>query len=277
MSMLKDGKLCCSTINAGLELEYEGVNYTTIRQDLRKIGDECWHAERDGSLRPYDHNTELKFQGPLQGNLILQALDNLSILDYHRDQITTSWRCGMHVHIDYTGISYIVAHNTYILSAMLEPILFAWGGPSRVESKFCGPTTQLAYSFAKNKGRLLDAKKYSAVNLRSIAERNTVEFRYGDITLDRARMLDYINVNMAMRIVSEQFESGWDILDSILHANSCAAWIDRHMHPLAAKELLPVAVEQEKDYSWGTIAPAVALLAEHQEDVPAMIVGRRMR
>lgn len=275
MTKLSFNDLCCTTINAGLELEYEGVPHSAVARALIDIDDSYWHAARDGSLRPPERNTELKFDGPLQGKLIIQALNNLHVLDQFSDVIEPSWRCGMHVHIDYTGISYLVAHNTLILSAVLEPVLFAWGGPSRRESKFCSPTTQLAYHFAKTKGQMLAAKKYSAVNLASLTERNTVEFRYADTTLDRQRMLDFININMSLRMVSENFETGWEILDSVLAAPSCAAWIEKHLHPLAARPLLETATGLEATYPWDSIAPATALLAEHQETVPTYVVGKR--
>lgn len=264
-------QLVCSTINAGLELEYEGVHYTDVHDALLEMDDIYWVADIDHSLRPSDFNTELKFRRPLQGRAIMNALANLSVLDDF--DVECSWRCGMHVHIDYTGAQYAEAHNTFILSALLEPVLFEWGGPSRVESKFCGTTSMLAPSFI-NPGDRLRAMKYSAVNLKSLENFCTVEFRYGDATASRKRMLDYINVNLALRLASAQFDNGWELVESLMRAPSRSAWIEANMEPLAAELLLPAARKHDTSNPWGGLATSAIMLADHQETVPNFFIGR---
>lgn len=232
-------KWVSDTICVGLELEYEGVPSELVASIYReKYLQRLLVFCNDGSLRPRRANTEVKFAGPLAGPLIDDALDHIkTMLTWHEHRI--SWRCGMHVHVDCRGTDFLQAYRAAILSALIEPVLYAWDGTGRHENKFCQSIVDSVYAYCRP-GSMPILTKYALVNLKSLFELGTLELRFAGSTKNLERIAAFINIGMGLRDVISRFKSGSDLITSVLEAPTLEHWLDRHTHPLMAEQLIPV-------------------------------------
>lgn len=263
-------QLLDTNTRTGLELEYENVSHDITHDTLYRVHEDMlWQAERDGSLRPGDQNTELKFGVGLSGKQVIAALNQLAALDDLPYKI--SWRCGMHVHTDYSGLINDVAFRALIISSILEPAMFTWCGAARVESKFCSPTSYSSDYVLR--GNHFQPQKYTAFNLAPLQGLGTCELRVADSTRDTRLMLDYINLGFELRRLGREFESGWHILDTMVQHKTSTTWIERHLHPEVAKFLVPAAEESIDKMKWIDGFASAALMAEREEKLEKFAIG----
>lgn len=268
------------TLCVGLELEYEGVSSDVVMEKYaQKYEKRLLAFGGDGSLRPRRQNTEVKFNGPLAGSLIDEALAQVTdLLSWHRHRI--SWRCGMHVHVDCHGIEFARPYRSVILATLIEPILFAWDGTGRQENKFCQSIVDSVYSYLPpvrhKKGQVMPAlTKYSLLNLRSLFTLGTLELRFAGSTKSMTRVIDFINLGMGLREASLGFNSGEELIVSVLEAPRISSWLEQHTHPLFAEQLVPVA---ERGGFMEPPIPAMnaaLALAEYEKQLTPTIVGGR--
>lgn len=277
--------LCSNQIGVGLEMEYEGVSARTsmgIGDTMAANGEELLllNFKTDGSLRPNDRNTEITFYQPLSGKNILRALDQIKRINAEVGY-EVSWRCGMHVHIDHRGASYATAYRGLILFTLIEPLLFQWAGPARRESKFCPATSDILLSIWDDKSnpartmalqkKMPRLAKYSAANLGALHRLGSVEYRYGNSTTDTDIMLDYINIGMGLRLIAEEFESGYEIIEAVLTATTPNEWLREYAPKPMAKALERTAADMDALASEVSIFAALKL-AERETDVPETII-----
>jgi len=267
-----------NTICVGLELEYEGVSYMTVQEAYdATFTKRLLSFSDDGSLRPRRMNTEIKFSGPLSGELIDEALAQVAtLLSTHRHHI--SWRCGMHVHVDCRGVEFVRPYRSAILATLLEPILFAWDGTGRQENKFCQSIVDSVYAYLPAIARdgrpaFPQLTKYSLLNLRSLFELGTLELRFAGSTDEMARVIDFMNIGMGLREASAGFSSGEELVVSVLETPSLSQWIERHTHPLFAEQLVPIA--EAGRHVMPTLASMNAALAlvEYEQHLKPTIIG----
>ena len=263
-------QLLDTNTRAGLELEYEGVSHNTTWEHLEHEHDNpLWNAKNDGSLRPNDRNTELTFRVGLSGKQIIEALNQLDALSHLKYK--TSWRCGMHVHTDYSGLINDVPFRALIISSILEPAMFKWCGESRVESKFCSPTHYSSDYILRD--RQFRPQKYTAFNLAPLRELGTCELRVADSTRDVSHMLDYINLGSELRRLGREFTSGWHILDTMVKHKTSETWIERYLHPSVARFLVPAARESMDKMKWIDGFASATLMAEREEKLERFAIG----
>lgn len=268
-------KLVSDTVCAGLELEYEGIAAERVMEFYNgKFRKPLLGFCRDGSLRPRQQNTEIKFSGPLSGPLIEEALSQIhEVLTWHRHRV--SWRCGMHVHIDCRGIDFAQAYRAAVLTALIEPVLFAWDGTGRQENKFCQSISDSVYAYCVPRRKTPILTKYASLNLKSLFERSTIELRFGSSTKDMNRVRSFINIGLGLRAAPAPFESGAALMESVLSAPNLAAWFEANMHPLMARELVPVAKREGLTQPNMTGLTAALTLCEYERGLAPRIIGGR--
>jgi len=246
MKTLVSNEVCC-----GLELEYEGVSYgDTERAYVRGPVAGLLSFHEDGSLRPRGRNTEIIFNQPLAGPNVGIALSDVGyLIDTLPYEVT--WRCGMHVHIDFRGLSFAQATKAIVIAAMLEPVLYAWDGGGRQENKFCQSITDSVATYLEGSilGGNLNLTKYASVNLSSLRVTGSMELRFASGTKDIDRMTRFINIGFAIRQATLAFVDGVAIVKSFAYAGSLEKWIETYMHPLVRDDLLAAAGRCTRGFS----------------------------
>ena len=177
----------------------------------------------------------------------------------------------MHVHVDHRGSTHKAAYKELILACLLESALFGWAGYGRMESKFCSPITDV-YAHLWDMGASRSApsmftpSKYVSLNLLPLSNLGSVELRCADSTRDVKRMLQYINIGMGMRLVSESFSTSLDMIDSLLARPSIGDWLGEFAPTEMAEALSPYGSENK--YLSSASAQAAMYLAEREALVP---------
>lgn len=203
VSFPKESTFIVDDRRLGIEIEQEYTDGEDARfaQNTVRLGaaSPYWRCENDGSLR----NIGLEFVSTiLWPHHVDAALQG--ILPAVR-QGTCSWRAGIHVHVDASDLDEVQLRYMAKVYAMLEPVIFAWEGTSRDQSRFCVPwytcTTGVRSMFeavSRNAQVINDAfqrfGKYTALNMIPLCNLGTVEFRHMQTVADIGKIKDYINL-----------------------------------------------------------------------------------
>ena len=217
-SVVPSSELIDSTRNVGIEIEIENVDRSMVARELGDI----WCTTGDGSLRPANRSVEILFPVPgYCGAKIIEALDALA-LSPTLQAGRYGWRTATHAHIDMRDKTLEDIHMLTVFYALLEPFIFAWDGKGRHESRFCMPwwvcskdmfiATDLSTSSTATESRqarqarlaVSQFSKYTALNLAPLSTIGTVEFRHMQSTIDRARLLTYINLCLDIVGISDR-------------------------------------------------------------------------
>lgn len=153
----------------GVECEIESVLSTPDHTGFK--------VEKDGSLR----NNGLEFISyPMNKDTFLkhfrQLHDNLKLGDN-----PFSERTSTHVHVNVANIELMAAKNMVLLYALFEEFFFMAVKPERRENIHCVPLTETYMPSLYNKPmpHLVDKwHKYTALNLKRVADLGTIEFRH---------------------------------------------------------------------------------------------------
>jgi len=191
-----------SNRNVGIEIEVENINPNAVMKDLR----DTWEITHDGSLRPPNRSAELRSPKPgYSGKALVNSIDALAT-SKNLCNGTFGWRAALHLHIDMRDKDSRDLHMAVVLYSLLEPYIFAWDGTGRHESRFCMPwwvcssdmATALNIIYADSdpifKHHIYRFSKYTALNLAPLMRFGTVEFRHAQSTIDRSKLLEYINI-----------------------------------------------------------------------------------
>lgn len=170
----------------GVEIETEGIDYTKqggeVARKLTKAPGKRWDAKEDGSLR----GASAEFTSPPLWN-DKQGLDQLrdGIRAMRRAGARASIRCGGHIHVGCEDLTYkhLASLAEYWL-AWQDAILAAHPvGAER--SRYCRPWTSDRTRYTRDwcARQTRDSfhsltDKYSALNFKTLARINTVEFRF---------------------------------------------------------------------------------------------------
>lgn len=182
----------------GIEVELEGAG---MLESTR-----LWNCISDGSLR--NDGRELVTKLPLAGMDLQLALDELDPL-LRTAGVVASERTSIHVHVDVRDLTTEQVGNVLATYIACEAALYNFGGKNRYDNIYC-PGVSAAqeqmsvmrkvmssdqYVFAHG---IHDWCKYTGINLRSICERGSIEFRGHEGTLDVARIEKWIKVLQQM-------------------------------------------------------------------------------
>lgn len=210
-SFTPDNRFILPTDLVGLEFEYEGVEDSSLP---RHTYADFFTFHEEQSLK--DRGAEFVFTTPLLGADIYNATHWL--VNY---AIEKQWKCtkrtGIHVHLDVRDLEVPQLAGLTILYAALEPILYRWVGDGREASHFCLPLYYADDSLYRTcsiiKSALLDNEngglntliqaenyhRYAGFNLNALAKFGSIEFRHLQTTNDLSRIIDWINMLMAIK------------------------------------------------------------------------------
>lgn len=205
----------------GVEIEAENIKY---RNDSIYNKLFYWSVTSDGSLRNY--GTEFISQ-KLRGMDILHALRELEVFfETYKISPVYSERTSVHIHIDSRYL------NTYQLKTLMcyylacEPYFFSIIGKGRENNIYCVPyyknvqgINNISQLFSK---RLNDETiyyviqkglKYEAMNIRSIQEKGSIEFRHHYGTHDKTTLYGWIiNLLNLFKLSKESSEDEFNFL-----------------------------------------------------------------
>jgi hypothetical protein len=108
-----------------------------------------------------------------------------------------SERCSIHVHTNCRDLTWEQISTVCMLYQMLEPLFFTFVGEDRSRNIFCVPwsETQLTYNvvnrLAKSPNSLKDWQKYTALNLKTLWNYGTIEWRHMAGTHDLEKILNW--------------------------------------------------------------------------------------
>lgn len=212
----ESSELVDSHRNVGVEIEVEMVHPNIVEEQTRQH----WEVVEDGSLRPSDRSAELIFPTPgYAGQDIIAALNCLRESSELKEG-RYGWRTAAHVHVDMRDKNLSDIHNIITAYALLEPYIFAWEGSGRQESRFCMPwwvcsqdmigATSIVASESSRvhhlRDRVMGFSKYTALNLAPLRTLGTIEFRHMQSTIQRDRLLAYINLCLDIVSISERVQ-----------------------------------------------------------------------
>lgn len=191
----------------GLEIEVEGVRTGDTKPELNIVVNEGFHSKPDGSLR---NGTEfVTMLGLTAGDAIsyVSALDKLFDAGRggRKDLNTFGFRCGLHAHIDVTTHTLEELYRAFLVYTVVEPLLFPISG-GRNKNKFCvavhdcaSVVEELIY-YGRNRNWIEFAKalrrgsKYMAMNVRTVTNFGTIEFRHHEGTSNPERIKNWLLV-----------------------------------------------------------------------------------
>lgn len=216
-------KIADNSTFVGIEIELENLaEYGGHWQhSIQESG--LWKVVRDGSLR----NAGLEFimsaadGSPVKGGDIIRALAvfKRSMAKYMRNypEPVCSCRTSLHVHMDVRDLELHELKKLILLYAVFEDIFFAWADPTRRDNNYCRSmglnsdiSERMAGILAIPDGdggahlanHLAAGNKYDAMNLLSVRQRGSLEFRLMRGTYDIDVMLKWVNILLAMKLAS---------------------------------------------------------------------------
>lgn len=139
-----------------------------------------WTVERDGSLR--NDGLEYKTCYPTKiGTLWYSLQDWEKWVNKVRKEIPDSYdaseRCSVHVHIDARMMHMQDMNKVLAIYAFLEDALFNFCGPNRKHNIFCVPLNSCQLQEGDVAQSINAWNKYGAINLKTLREFGTIEFR----------------------------------------------------------------------------------------------------
>jgi Putative amidoligase enzyme len=233
--------LCLPKTYVGLEYEWENTSkfpyqtytHNTTLNAIATAVKSYFAFHVDGSLR--ENGMEFTFREPYAGTRILAAIDAMD--DAARAfSFTASYRTSLHVHLDLSELAYPKdAHRVAALYALVEPLLYKFVGQNRDGCNYCipwyaNPHHYLRYAavlkpfqkgftedrFTNDLGIKLGSElnankahhKYSGMNMMSMGQFGTVEFRQAPVNMQKEKILAWINI--LMRIKKYVMDSQWE-------------------------------------------------------------------
>ena len=193
----------------GVEIEVEYPPKTT---DLVSKG--LWQAKRENSLRTVKGRPPIELITlPLFGEDLLNAFAHLDEA-FSEGEAQFSHRTSVHVHIDVVDMDKEDLIKLLLLYTSLERILFHHCGADRADNLYCLPYYKadhfktLLYGvfdalvdddmrYAQN--AIYNWPKYSALNLRRIADLGTIEFRQHHGTGDSQKIITWIKMLLCIK------------------------------------------------------------------------------
>ena len=223
----------------GIELEYEHCKMDNVGASL------VWRTDIDHSLR----TGGLEFISmPLKEEQLHDSLvEVLAMAKKCKAKVTP--RCGLHVHVNATDMTWQQLYQFTTYYALLEPTMFNEMAPGREMSHFCVPTwtntalTEYMYAdgqrlrngirvpntktenwqkaamylaggpgHSRYRLRMLSTPKYAALNMASLKKFGTLEFRQAPSSLDIKFIERWTQLLLDIRRVSMTYNDATEIV-----------------------------------------------------------------
>jgi hypothetical protein len=183
----------------GIEVELEGIH--------PESHPEGWYLEGDGSLR--NNGVEFVFRGPAGGQRLINRLATFEeYIAQLRHPPICSERTSVHVHVDVRDMEWEQLWRMVVVYVITEPYLFSLCGEGRDDNIY-----SLSYEKGQDQLEMLshlnsfdeyqdfrhDFCKYSALNIKALADFGSLEFRGHEGTYDTARILKWTNHLLALK------------------------------------------------------------------------------
>lgn len=235
-------KLILPKCRIGMEYEWENTQDYPIKgptqtgdPDRYKVITESrkyFQVHNDGSLR--QNGNEFVFIGPYYGTKVTDSIDIMDELARVLD-FTGSYRTSLHVHLDMQDVSFPKDIERFGgIYSLVEPFLYKFVGNNRDCSNYCVPWYAHPQHFETYFGvikryfhagdagiayALKQAKqtKYAGLNFFSLGDFGTVEFRQAPVTMQKDKILAWVNIIMRLKkwVVEKQYTPE----ELITHAN----------------------------------------------------------
>jgi hypothetical protein len=194
----------------GLEIEMEAVSQS-VTQGLRN-----WRQVSEQSVDGW----EIVLREPKCENQLYLAIEELRTISGNIDEVRTfTERTSNHVHIDVRDMTYIQLMNFLTLAVMFEPVLYKYVAPHRSSNHFCWSFLDCQNLITRitkvNKVYLegnpdavreemtrqfsTNATKYSGINLSSIPNYGSLEFRMHEGTINTNAITRWINILLSIK------------------------------------------------------------------------------
>ncbi len=208
MKLFNVNEGCATKGDLGVEIECEGTH-------LPQCGD-YWKGEHDGSLQ--GSSREFVLRKPLSLLGVYKAVKELdSIFTDRGVKLDDSIRTGVHVHVNMQKSSKAQLFNLITLWAIFEDVLLDRCGAYRKGNLFCYPLARSDNVFnimmkaAKDSGHLRyfcsDQYRYCAVNVVSLREYGSLEFRAMRTPRDVSDVYQWAKLLFQMKEFSAGFEN----------------------------------------------------------------------
>ena len=201
----------------GIEIEVEGRNL-----DFDAVMESnYWKAVDEGSLR--GAGVEYILRSPVFRKEVYDALNELyyiymdeGIVPYRSD------RTSVHVHVNVSKMEILQMFNAIFLFYAVERLLLKWCGEDREGNLFCLPSydaekiLMIVKQVAKeqNLHRFYDdIIRYSAMNLKAIPERGSIEFRSMRGTADFSKICHWVKIITLIFDYAKTIATPTDILE----------------------------------------------------------------
>jgi len=187
----------------GVEVEIEGENLL--------VKNPFWLAKNDGSLRG---GVEFILHHPLSLQESKEVIHSLKEeLRKNKAIISFSFRTSIHVHVNILELTKEELVSFLYLSHILEDALVNYSGEERTGNRFCLRTKDAEDKFFQLKSFITappikpfneGLSKYTAINLASIANYGSIEFRSMRGTLDEEVLFPWLDVLISLRDKSKE-------------------------------------------------------------------------
>ena len=204
----------------GIEIEMEGKNL--ILNDV-----DNWYSREDGSLRgAREHNSrEYVLIRPSKREDTLSKLASLAIdLKEAGATIDKSYRTGVHIHTNVRDFTFNQLFTFIFMYYMFEDVMMEYAGKERVGNLFClrvrdaeGITTILEKAIKEHSLFYFDTDniRYSSLNLKSLHQYGSLEFRGLPFNGDFENIQIWIDLLLAIKDASLKIENPREILASL--------------------------------------------------------------
>jgi hypothetical protein len=206
----------------GIEIELEGLN------GRRAPYADGWTAVADGSLRD---GIEYISNGPKTVDQLSADLDAIQ-QTFKAENFTPvfSFRTSVHVHVNVQDLTITEVLNYYCLYTVFEAALLQMGGEERIGNVHCMPVSMTQNMLDRirnfvsddedNKATYWDSYRrmahrdyrYASCNWASTQQHGTLEFRSHRGTLDKASIMAWVGVLLAMRKAATTFSNPIEIV-----------------------------------------------------------------
>ena len=227
----------------GIEIEVEKCRCNTVDQNFYDEVMYYWNMAADGSLR--NNGQEFISRKGLSTVTLPKALDLLLNKRTGYIPLATKGvaeanaRTGLHIHMNVGDKDYYELCNILFLYSMIEPAIFVASG-NRCENLFCVPWYQNQVSLGaviaelaghatyyarygeeeRNKAfsqyRWRNYSKYCGLNVSTVSQYSTLEFRMHEGTLEPARIQSWVDSLERLFRVAK----GSDLLDNLARFRS---------------------------------------------------------
>lgn len=191
----------------GIEIEAENIPY--VFEDMSHSL-YYWDVTNDGSLRNYGAEF---ISRKVQGKDIAAALEEINNF-FSKNEIAPAYtdRTSVHIHIDCRYLLFNQLKVLIFLYLLYEPLLFEYVGKEREHNPYCIPyylnlrgignlsnlfnATQVESKLTI--GVVSNSHRYEAMNLRSLSEHGSIEFRHHYGTHNKEKIYEWVKLLFTM-------------------------------------------------------------------------------